>query len=129
MIKIFLIYLFFLIPINCYEEIFPLEYKEVILNEENRYIIYEFDNKVEGTIYTCFMNGIESYTSVTVYYDKTKININVTEKQLKDFNEQGYLYNTFLQFKSYIGKMYFIISNFEVDFKDKMHIINMIFFF
>ena len=126
--KIYLIYIFLYITLaKCYsiEEIYPLEHKDINLNESNKYVIFEFDNQQEdGIIYLSFKNGKVRSTYVTVYYDKDNININETEKILVDYNEQDYLYSKYLSFKTNVGKMYFIISNFEINFSDNFFLIN-----
>ena len=46
--KIYLIYIFLYITLaKCYsiEEIYPLEHKDINLNESNKYVIFEFDNQ------------------------------------------------------------------------------------
>ena len=105
--------------------IMPFENKTFILNESNRYVIYELKNEYNGTIYTYFKNeGILS-TKVTVYYDKNKILYNKDNEEFENFIEQKSLYKTtYLTFNSSIGNMYFVISNFDVDFMDDIHIIN-----
>jgi len=113
--------------ISCQDiiSIMPFENKTLILNESNRYVIYEFKNENNGTIYTYFKNGDSLSTKVTVYYDKSKILYNKDNEEFENFVEQKSLYKaTFLTFNSSIGNMYFVISNFDADFKDDIHIIN-----
>ena len=103
----------------------PFENKTINLYENNRYAIYEFNNIETGIIYIYFSNGNIDSTKVSIYYDIYKININEEYGQILDFEEQKSLNKrTFLSFKSYIGKMYFVISNFNDDFSDIFYIIN-----
>lgn len=105
--------------------IMPFQNKTFILNESNRYVIYELKNENNGTIYTYFKIGDSLSTKVTVYYDKSKILYNKDNEEFENFVEQKSLYKTtFLTFNSSIGNMYFVISNFDVDFMDDIHIIN-----
>ena len=105
--------------------IMPFQNKTFFLNESNRYVIYELKNENNGTIYTYFKNGDSLSTKVTVYYDKSKILYNKDNEEFENFVEQKSLYKTtFLTFNSSIGNMYFVISNFDVDFMDDIHIIN-----
>ena len=102
-------------------------FENVTLNlyEKNRYAIYEYDNKENGIIYIYFSNGNMRNSKISVFYDIFKININEDEGEILDFEEQKDLdKKTFLSFKSFIGKMYFIISNYKDDFKDIFYIIN-----
>ena len=95
------------------------------LYENKRYLIYEYENKENGIIYVYFSNGNIGSTKISVYYDIFKINVNEERREILDFEEQKDLdKKTFLSFKSFIGKIYFIISNYKDDFSDIFYIIN-----
>ena len=104
----------------------PFEEHKFVLNENQRYIIYEFNNENKGTIYCYFKNGNLMSTRVTVYYDnETNINFDENNNIFLDYEEQGNLYQTAnISFSAHIGKMYFVISNFNRDYDDCISIIN-----
>ena len=106
----------------------PFENKTIALNESSRYIIYEFDNEYNGTIYIYFDYGNNTSTKVTTYYDIYEINIDEDNGQLFNFKDQKVLNQNktkFLSFKtSNIGKIYFVFSNFDNDYYDKIYIMN-----
>ena len=115
------------ILINSYqiESIKPFEKKNFNLNEEETYKIYEFYNDKEGTIYVYFKVGNIMSTKVSVYYNEYEININEKTQEVLDYKEQKTLYEkSFLNFYSFNGKMYFVISNFVRELSDEIHIIN-----
>ena len=105
--------------------IMPFENKTFFLNKSNRYVIYEFKNEKNGTIYAYFQNGNSLSTKVTVYNDKNKILYNEENEEFENFVEQKSLFQTTnITFNAFIGNMYFVISNFDIDFKDSIHMIN-----
>ena len=107
------------------ESIQPFENKTINLNNEKRYIVYELDNLNEGTIYVYFKEGEVMSTEVSVYYNMSEIKINEEKGEILDYIQKDNLHEKkFLKFTAYIGKMYFVISNFIRNIDDEMHIIN-----
>ena len=103
----------------------PFENVKVELNETNRYIIYEFDNEHNGTIYIYFNDEYLNNAIISAYSDAYKIYINEQKGELLYFNEQKtYNKNKFLTFKAFSGKMYFVISNYNNDFSNTIYIMN-----
>ena len=121
--------------LKCYriEPILPLENKTINLNETNKYIIYEFNNrKIDrlGNIYIYFTNHNNSNNAnisvlITAYYSISNISINEETGQIFNYIEQQvYTNNTYLKFNSREGIMYFVISSFNHSFSAKMHLFN-----
>ena len=103
----------------------PLKNKTIDLNSEIKYIIFVFDNEENGTIYTYFEKGNKASTFVSVYYDLYKFKIDEVNGKTLDYEEQNNLDGTtLLTFKSYCGKMYFVISDFINDIYDNFHLLN-----
>ena len=121
--------------LKCYriEQILPLENKTINLNETNKYIIYEFNNRIRdrlGNIYIYFTNHNNSNNGnisvlITAYYSISNISINEETGQIFNYDEQQiYTNNTYLKFNSNKGIMYFVISSFNHSFSAKMHLFN-----
>ena len=132
--KILILVLLQISLLNCYkiEPIYPLENKTINLNETNKYLIYEFNNKIRdklGNIYIYFTNhnSNNDQTSVLIsaYYSINNISINEETGDIINYDEQQiYNNNTYLKFNSKEGMMYFVISNFNQNFSAKMHLFN-----
>ena len=122
--------------LKCYriEPILPLENKTINLNETNKYIIYEFNNRIIdrlGNIYIYFTNHSNNNSNnsisvlITAYYSISNICINEETGEIFNYDEQQvYTNNTYLKFNSSKGIMYFVISNFNHSFSAKMHLFN-----
>ena len=133
--KILILVLLQISLLNCYniEPIYPLENKTINLNDTNKYIIYEFNNKIRdelGNIYIYFTNhnnnnNDKTSVLISVYYSINNISINEEAGDIINYDEQQiYTNNTFLKFNSKEGMMYFVISNFNQNFSAKMHLFN-----
>ena len=110
-----------------YESINPFENKTIILNETNRFKIYELNNENNGIIYIYFNEGNNISTRVSIYYDKKNIKLNEEQDNFVNYIEQKNLFQKkILTFTVNAGKTYFVISNFIRDITDEFHLINIL---
>ena len=103
-------------------EITPFQNYSFILNEEQRFIIYDFINPAEY-IYTYFQSYINSafiYTYSSIY----NIYINRNNNIISGYDELKNLNSTILKFQTKNEKIYLLITNFEDIFANTINIIN-----
>ena len=117
--------------LNCFskeyefESIEPFENKSIVLNETNKFKIYELNNTNDGIIYIYFKEGGHISTRVSIYYNKYNIQLNEEQNNFVNYIEQKNLYQKkIITFTVNKGTIYFVISNFDRDITEEFHLIN-----